>query len=309
MPENKLNFSQRRPFLFGLSLLAAAVVLIVGSMAAVRYFVFNGSTHFMGDKFGLVHVEGFIADSRQVNEWIAELREDDDVKGVVIRVNSPGGAVSPAQEMFMAVKRLARKKPVVVSMGAVAASGGYYLAAPAHRIVASPGTLTGSIGVKMELANLEGLMDKLGIQHESLTSGKLKNAGSPYQPLTPEDRSYLQALVMDMYGQFLKDVSESRGMEMDKLKAVADGRALTGRQALEAGLVDELGGLDEAFEALKELSRVTKDLPVIEGPKTEESLVRDLLFGLMQGVLDRLMDGYSAPLPQQRFQIPALRLE
>ena len=308
MPENKLNFSQRRPFLFGLSLLAAAVVLIMGSMAAVRFFVFNDTKSF-GDKFGLVHVEGFIADSRQVNQWIAELREDDDVKGVVIRVNSPGGAVSPAQEMFMAVKRLAGVKPVVVSMGAVAASGGYYLAAPAHKIVASPGTLTGSIGVKMELANLEGLMDKLGIRHESLASGRLKNAGSPYQPLTPEDRSYLQALVMDMYGQFLKDVSESRGIEMDKLKAVADGRALTGRQALKAGLVDELGGLDEAFEALKELSRVTKDLPVIEGPKTEESLVRDLLFGLMNGVMDRLIDGYSAPLPQQRYQAPALRLE
>jgi protease-4 len=244
-----------------------------------------------GKRFALVHVEGLIDDPRPVNEFIGKLRESDNVVGVVIRVNSPGGVVGPSQEMYGAVQRLADAKPVVVSMGAVAASGGYYLSAPAHKIVANPGTLTGSIGVRLEFTNLMGLMDKLGISHESFVSGEFKDAPSAFKELTPEERAYLEALVMDLHEQFVSHVAAARGMELEVVQDLADGRIFTGRQALENGLVDELGGLEHAFDLLKELTNVKKDLPRMEGPEKETNFLRELIFGALP--LDRVEEVYG----------------
>ena len=293
MLQNKLNFSQRHPFLFGFSLLAAVMVLIGGAMVAVRYFWHDNSKKlFHSQSFGLVNVVGMISDSRPITEWMAELRDDSRVRGVVLRVDSPGGGVSPSQEIYRAVKKLAQHKPVVVSMGSVAASGGYYVSCPATAIVANPGTVTGSIGVRMELANFMGLMDKIGVLHSSVTSGKFKDAGSPFRELSSEEREYFKTIVTDLFDQFVSDVAESRKLDLQKVKRIADGRILTGRQALAEGLIDGLGGFEEAFETLKKLCKVTKDLPILEGPKEKDTLLRQLLLGTSNvlGVLGSLGD-------------------
>lgn len=273
------SFSQRHPFLFGLALIVAAVVLLAGAMAAIRFwFKDNGKTELIAsDKVGVVHLDGLISDSRPVVEWMKELRDDRSVKGVLLRINSPGGVVAPSQEIYDAVKKLAARKPVVASMGTVAASGGYYAAAPATRIVANPGTITGSIGVIMELANFEDLFSKIGVKQTAIASGKFKDAGSPYKPMTPEEKAYFEGLVHDLHAQFVTDVAVGRNMTVPAVAALADGRALTGRQAREAGLVDDLGGYEDAMAILRGLAHVPADVNVVEGPTKEDAWLRDLL--------------------------------
>lgn len=283
----RLSFSQRHPFLFGFSLILAAMILLFGLMAAVRLLLFDGeeTKNLFSDKFfGLVHVEGVIFDSQPVIEFIDELEENPKVKGVILRIESPGGGVSASQEIFRAIKKLNEKKPVVASMGSVAASGGYYVAAPAKAILANPGTITGSIGVRMELTNLMGLMDTLGVAHESIVSGKLKDAGSPYRELTQEERAYFQGVVADLFDQFVTDVAEGRKLSPEKVKEIADGRVLTGRQAQVEGLVDGLGGLDDAKNLLKKFTGVPDDtdVPLIEGPVEEEAVWEELLSSLVR---------------------------
>ena len=298
---NKLHFSQKHPFCFGFLLITAAVILLVGVMAALRFWAFGDSgrnplLRSPGRKLGLVRIEGIIANPERITRWISDLREDSSVLGVLLRINSPGGAVAPSQEIYRSVKRLADVKPVVASMGAVAASGGYYAAAPAHTIMANPATITASIGVIMELSNIQGLFEKLGLKQESLTSGKLKDAGSPFRPMTPEERKYLQGLVMDLHRQFVADVAAARNMDLSEVQALADGRAMTGQQALEAGLVDKLGGLEEAVDLLKSMCGVKGKIAVVEGPETKTSLLWELL-----GMFD-LNPGSRNPGPLWRFQ-------
>jgi len=283
----RLTFSQRHPFLFGFSLIVAAMILLFGLMAAVRFLLFDdsdGSGMFTDKAFGLVRIEGVIFDSQPVLEFLRELEKNDKVKGIVLRIESPGGGVSASQEIYRAVKRINAKKPVVASMGSVAASGGYYVACPASAILANPGSITGSIGVRMELSNLMGLMDTLGITHESIVSGKLKDAGSPYRELTEEERAYFQSLVADLFDQFVTDVAEGRQLSPEKIKEIADGRVLTGRQAQIEGLIDGLGGLEDAKNLLKKLTNTpdSEDVPFIEGPVEEEDLLASLLTGLLR---------------------------
>lgn len=289
MPEAKTpSFSQRHPYLFGFVVIVAAVVLVTGAMAAfmslTRFGRFESS--FAEDQIGVVRVEGEILFSEPYTDWIAELAEDDSVKGVIVRIDSPGGLVAPSQEIYAAILKLAEKKPVVASMASVAASGGYYVAAAAGTIVANPGTLTGSIGVKAEMPNFEKLLDKIGVSFNEIASGKLKNAGTPYREMTPEERAYFQSMVMDIHRQFVSDVAAAREMPVEKVEALADGRALTGSQALDAGLVDELGGFDHAVDLVKDECGLTGRVPLKEGPPAEEeSIIRRVLneIGLIPG--------------------------
>lgn len=277
MQASKPKFSQEHPLLFGIMLIIAAVALFAGATAALRVSKGNDMPYFTQEKFGVINVEGFISDSRKVSDWAYALRKNDSIKGVVVRINSPGGGVAASQEMYYAIKRLAEVKPVVISMGTVAASGGYYIAAAGHKIVANPATLTGSIGVKMELPNFKGLMQKIGVSYLSLTSGKLKAAGSPFQTMTKEERDYLHAIIMDMYDQFIDVIVEGRHMKREQILPYADGRAMTGKQALEAGLVDVLGDRETAYMVLTKLCKLDAPLPLEEGPKKETSLLKELI--------------------------------
>lgn len=252
-----------------------AVVLVSGTMAVWRSYARNNPEAFLAftnPKVGVVHVEGMILDVADTLNWIRSLRENPAVQGVLVRIDSPGGVVGPSQELHRGLMRLARRKPMVVSMGAVAASGGYYVAVAGREIVANPGTITGSIGVKMEVTNLQTLMEKLGISQYALTSGRFKNTGSPFEELTPEERDYLQGVIMDMHAQFVRDVAQGRDMPLEDVEKLADGRIMTGRQALENGLVDRMGGQEEALERLQELAQISDQYELLEDPRREAPL-------------------------------------
>ena len=218
---------------------------------------------------GWINIRGAIYDSGEnrawgstdIEQWSKRLRdfgEDSQVKAIVIEINSPGGSVGAVQELYAQILKVRAdsKKPVIALMGDIAASGGYYLAAACDKIIAHPGTLTGSIGVIFHMTNYEGLMKKVGITAEPIKSGKMKDIGSPTRPMTAEERKLLQALIDEAYGQFLSAVAEGRKMPEEKVRPFADGRIFTGTQALEAGLVDSVGTSIDAIALAKKLGRI-----------------------------------------------------
>jgi protease-4 len=211
----------------------------------------------------LIPLEGEIAGSDEFVEALDELARRPSIAAVVVRINSPGGAVAPSQEMYAAVRRLAEAKPVVASLGSVAASGGYYVASAADVIVASPGTLTGSIGVILSLANVGGLLEKVGVQAEVLKAGEYKDMGSPFREMTAGDRAAFQEMLDQVHTQFIDAVAAGRKMDAAQARRVANGRIYTGQQAKELGLVDELGGLDDALRIAASRSGITGE-PSVE---------------------------------------------
>jgi protease-4 len=218
----------------------------------------RGEVSLGGNRVALVEVQGLILSAEDVVRELEEHLEDAGIRAVVVRVESPGGVVGPSQEIHDAVVRVRNKgKPVVISMGAIAASGGYYLAAPANHIVASPGTLTGSIGVLMQLAEIEGLLKKVGVHLEVIKAGRHKDVGNFARAMTPEERAILQALLDDMYDQFVTAVAEGRRLDRARVLELADGRVYTGRRAKELGLVDSLGGLEDAVNTAGKLAGIT----------------------------------------------------
>lgn len=262
----------------GLFLVLLAFLFLVQSTVRSGAGGFSPGTRAAGTGplVGVVEVLGPIEDSRKAVEQLQAFGRRDDVRAVVVRVDSPGGAVGPSQEIYAAIERLSEKKKVVASMGTTAASGGYYIAAAADQIYANAGTLTGSIGVIFQFANLEGVMNWAGIKMNTITAGGSKDIGSPFRELTDEDRALLETLLADVHDQFIGDVAKGRGMEPDQVRPYADGRIFTGRQALEYKLVDGLGGLHEAGKAALALAEVEGE-PRFEYPKKENPLLMELL--------------------------------
>lgn len=272
--KNKVGFSQKHPFIFGFSLIVAAVVLVAVTMAAFQFLTKGEEgVSLTGPDAGIVNIEGTISSSGSVVRWINKLSRKDDIQGIIVRINSPGGLVAPSQEIYRALERISKKKPVVVSMAQVAASGGYYIACAADKIVANPGTITGSIGVKAKLANVKELMKKIGVKQKTITSGDLKNAGSITDSLTPEERKYFQSLVENLFEQFRSVVLQNRDLKKKQMRKLSDGRAVTGQQARELGLVDILGGMQAAKKELKEMTNLSGKIDFLRGPKKEKSLL------------------------------------
>lgn len=228
----------------------------------------------VGERIGVVEINGMLSGSDPVVRQLVSFKKDDSIKAVILRVDSPGGAVAPSQEIHDEVIRVAAKKPVVVSMASVAASGGYYVSIPAHRIVANPGTITGSIGVIMQLTNLEELYGKLGLKSLVVKSGEHKDIASPFRPMTSEDRKILQGVIDDVYDQFVSAVAEGRNLSVEKVRNLADGRIFTGRQAKEIGLVDELGGMRDAVGIAKDLAGISGEPKLVYPPKDKENLLK-----------------------------------
>ena len=228
-----------------------------------------------GDKVAVVEVEGIITDPTSVNDELRYYGERADVKAVIIRINSPGGGVGPSQEIYSEIKRLRETKKVVASMGAVAASGGYYIAAAADKIVANPGTITGSIGVIIEFVNVEDLLKKIGLKGYTIKSGRFKDIGSPIKEMEPEEKELLQEVVNDVYGQFVEAVSSGRNIPREEVEKIADGRILSGAQAKKAGLVDSLGTLQDAITIGASLAGI-KGKPVVIYPERRRGIWRVL---------------------------------
>jgi protease-4 len=240
------------------------------------------------DRIALIRVEGVILDSQTTVGELKRFSENPSVKAIVLRIDSPGGGVVPSQEIHDAVKRVRTKsnKAVIASMGSVAASGGYYIAAATDRIVANPGTLTGSIGVIMETANVEGLLQKIGVEGVVIKSGKYKDVGSPLRKMSDEERGLLQAVMDDVHKQFIEAVAEGRAIELTDAQALADGRIFTGRQAKEARLVDELGDLEDAIQLAADVVGIEGEPKVVE-PRRRFS-IRELLESKFSALFPKL---------------------
>lgn len=221
-------------------ILIILVILILAGWGAGRAF------KALKPAVGILEIDGVITESVVYLDAIRDFERDDTVKAVVVRLDSPGGKVGPSQEIHAALASLRRKKPVVASLGALGASGAYYIACAADTVYALPGTMTGSIGVIMEFFDASEGLRRVGLQAKSVTSGALKDAGSPFRPMTDAERAYFKDLVDDVHAQFVEAVSKGRRLKPERVKALADGRIFTGRQAMGLGLVDRLGGLDDA---------------------------------------------------------------
>ncbi|MBI4240077.1 MAG: signal peptide peptidase SppA [Candidatus Rokubacteria bacterium] len=229
-----------------------------------------------GQKVAIVELDGIILESEPLVRELREHQENHAVRAVVIRINSPGGVVGPTQEIYAAIQRLRKAgKPVVASLGSVAASGGYYVATAADRIYANPGTLTGSIGVVMQLANVEGLLKKVGVDYVVVKSGQFKDLGNFARAMSREERKILQALLDDVYNQFVDAVADGRGLPRRAVLSFADGKIFSGHQAKELRMVDTLGGLEEAIEGAAALAGLP-ERPKLIFPRRRFSLL-DLL--------------------------------
>jgi protease-4 len=249
-------------------------------------------------KIGLVRVEGVISQSYDCVRQLKSLRQDNSIAAVLLRIDSPGGAVAPSQEIYSEVLNYKnQKKPLIVSMGTVAASGGYYIASPSQKIFADPGTLTGSIGVIMTLPMYEGLAKKIGVEMRTFKAGKFKDITSPYRDVTASEQSVLQNLLDDTHNQFISDVAKGRNVPFDTIKTVADGRVFTGRQALAVHLVDTLGGFQDAIAYVKHISGLSDKAKVVERSE-KSSLIREWLVEETLQLFPQLYQVLSKPGPQ-----------
>lgn len=251
-------FHKRHPFIFWTGIIILLIVLI----NVLLYFLDDEDETDPDNCLALVSVQGPIMNPESVLAWIQKLENMDGVKGILLRVDSPGGGAAASQEIYAALARIGSKKPIVVSMGSMAASGGLMVSMAGERIFANPSTITGSIGVRMDIPQVQGLMEKIGIGQETLVTAPFKDAASYMHPLSPEARSYLEKVLMNMHEQFVSIVAKGRKMDLGKARSLASGKIFTGEQALGLGLVDVMGGQYEAHKWLAEKTGVaqTQDL-------------------------------------------------
>lgn len=278
---------RRHPVLFGL---LVVVMLIVGFIALVMVFsrlVGKKPAFVLGDKIGIVEINGAITTSQKIIDQLIVYREDKGVKAIVIRIDSPGGAVGPSQEIYQEVMKTRKKKKVVASLGGVATSGGYYIASGADVIVANPGTLTGSIGVIMQFSNIEGLMKLIGLKTYTFKSGKHKDLGSPFREPTPADQRIVMEVIESVYDQFVEAVAQGRNMDVATVRKLADGRIFSGRQAMEHGLVDQMGNLQDAINMAAKMSGI-RGKPNVIYPKKRRNIMDFLLGKVIMKLTERM---------------------
>jgi len=281
---------RKHPVLLGIFLfflVGVAFFLLVYALGSVTE---DKQSFSLNSKVGVVKIEGFIGDTHDVVEQMNQFGKDDSIKAVILRIDSPGGGVASSQEIYQAVNELKKKKKVVASMGSVAASGGYMVACATDKIVANPGTLTGSISAVMHFANVEELLKKVGLKASVVKSGKFKDIGSPVREMTPEEKALLQDLVDDISDQFIEMVSKDRNIPKENVRKIADGRVFTGRQAHKLGLVDYLGDMGYAVTIAGEMAGI-KGKPDIVYPKKKGLKFWDYFFREMFTALEGQIKG------------------
>jgi len=253
-------------------------IILLAALALSRDGGFAGLG---GDRIAVVYLEGIIFDSKTINEQLKMYGDDSRIKAILLRMDTPGGGVAASQEIADQVKwvRNEKGKKVVISMGSVGASGGYYIACAADKIYANPGTITGSIGVIAEWVNYGNLLKWAQMQPEVIKSGELKDVGSPTRAISPKEREYLQNLINQMFEQFVSAVADGRKQHLtrDQIKQLSDGRVYTGQEALKEKLIDELGNYDAALKGTAELVGIKGEPQIITPPKPRRGSILDLL--------------------------------
>jgi protease-4 len=271
--------------------MAALLIFFLSVLFFIGQYIGRPGRFTFGDKIAIVEIKGVITQSSGTIEEINQYQEDEGVKAIILRIDSPGGGVGPAQEIHREILKfkLKSKKKVVTSMGSVAASGGYYIACASDLIIANPGTITGSIGVLMEFTNIEELFKKIGIKGVVLKSGEHKDIGSPFREMTPEEKRIIQEVIDNVHRQFVQAVAEGRKMDREKVIQIADGRILTGEQAKQIGLVDQIGNLQDAIDIVAKMVGI-EGKPNILYPKRRFSLWELLVRETTSAILDTLSE-------------------
>lgn len=275
-------FSRRHPYLFFLIIMGAFMIAGLALITIMAAIFGSSDGHYAGQKVGVVEINGPIVDSRKILENIRTFRESEAIKAILVRIDSPGGGVGPSQEIYREIQKTVEKKKVIVSMGAVAASGGYYAAVGADGIVANPGTITGSIGVIIGYTNFEELMQKIGLSAVVIKSGQYKDTGSPARPMSDDEKNLLQEVTRQIHGQFVEAIAKGRRMSLKQVEAVADGRIITGQKALELGLVDRLGNFEDAVAWAGEMGGIKGKVETVYPEKQAPSFVDYLLESSLQ---------------------------
>jgi protease-4 len=281
-------FSRRHPYLFFIIIFTSIAAVFIISVSVLFVLGSGVSSLDFREKVGVVEITGVIKEARSVINSLKQFRKDDSVKAIVLRIDSPGGGVGPSQEIYREVQKTVKMKKVVASMGAIATSGGYYVAAGADGIVANPGTITGSIGVIMGFTNFEAVLKKIGLIPIVIKSGEYKDTGSPVRPMSSEERKMLQQFVDKIHSQFVKDVASGRNLDQKKVEMVADGRIFSGQDAITFGLVDRLGNLEDAIEWAGRLGGITGEIATVYAKEKKLPLLQYLLDSSIRTIMDRI---------------------
>jgi protease-4 len=278
---------KKKRILIGVGVMAALLICFLSILFLIGRYIGRPGRFAFGDKIAIIEIKGMITQSSGIIEEINQYQEDEGVKAIILRIDSPGGGVGPAQEIYREILKVKSKKKVVTSMGSVAASGGYYIACASDLIIANPGTITGSIGVLMEFPNIEELLKKIGIKGVVLKSGEHKDIGSPFREMAPEEKKILQGVIDNVHQQFVQAVAEGRKMDRSKVMEIADGRILTGEQAKQIGLIDQIGNLQDAIDIVTKMVGIVGK-PNILYPKRRFSLWELLMRETISAILDAL---------------------
>jgi protease-4 len=260
------------------------IITIIITVFFITFYLIGSFSSVGAGKIGVIEIEGAITDMKEAMEDVVNFKEDDSIKGVILRINSPGGAVGPTQEIYSEIKKLKQSKKVYVSMGSVCASGGYYLAVMGEKVYASPSTITGSIGVIMQQTVVEDLMKKIGVEANAIKSGPLKDTGTPFRKMRDDERKYLQGVIDSIYEQFVNDVAEGRQMTVDRVKQLADGRIYTGLQAKQMGLIDDIGTFYDVVDEMQKVLGIQGKPSLVYG-KRPFSFLRWLISSAVQDII------------------------
>ncbi|MBW1766384.1 MAG: signal peptide peptidase SppA [Deltaproteobacteria bacterium] len=268
---------KKHPILMVLIILGITV-LFLGTVMIIILKIFGPSSNLsFGDRIGVIPIEGAITDPEPIVTHLVNFRKNRRIKAIILRINSPGGGVGPAQEIYREVRKTIKTKKVITSMGGLAASGGYYIASATNKIVANPGTITGSISVIMEFIQIEDLLKKVGVGLEVLKSGEFKDIGSPHRKMSEREKELIKDLISDIQKQFVNAVARGRHLSVEKVQEIADGRIFSGAQAKELGLVDLLGNFQDAVDLAKKMTGIKGDVSLVY-PKKAKSNLWDFIF-------------------------------
>jgi protease IV len=284
---------KKHPVLIGMMAFGVLLSLFLVSIWVLSYLSSREESLWGNEKVAIIEIKGVILDPQPVVEKLVLFRKNENIKAIVLRIDSPGGGVGPAQEIYAEVKKIQKDKIVLASMGSVAASGGYYIACAADKILANPGTITGSIGVIVESLNVEELFRKLGLEFVVIKSGKHKDIGSPTRKMTEEERKLLQGVLDSVHEQFIQAVAEGRKLSPDQVRKLADGRIFSGSQAKELGLVDELGNLEDTIALASQMAGIKGEPEIIYPEKKRFSILDLLLTETAQHLFEKIREHTS----------------